>query len=296
MPPPIPVPERSRIPLMEETNFSLQTAAGRAIHGLVQFPAAAGPRPVVVCCHGFKGFMEWGFWPPLADLLAQRGFTVVRFNFSGSGMKPGDERVSDPEAFRANTYRREQEDLAAVLGALDRSEIAAGRADLDRLGLVGHSRGGGAVVLAAANEAWRDRVRALVTWAAISRIDRFDAHSLEQYRQAGEWPVENTRTGQRLAMGPAMLAEVEAPPADLDILAAAARRTAPWLLIHGDQDDAVPHTEAQALAEVAHAPAVFHTIRGGGHTFGAQHPFAGPTPELISLFNLTQAWLLRHLR
>ncbi len=239
--------------------------------------------------------MEWGFWPPLADLLAARGFTVVRFNFSGSGMKPGDERVTDPEAFRANTYRREQEDLLAVLAGIDSGEVPVGGANRASLGLVGHSRGGGGAILAAATEPWSGRIGALVTWAAISRIDRTDQATLELWRRQGELAVENARTGQRLFLGPAMLEEVSAPPPELDILGAAARRTAPWLMVQGDQDDAVPHAEAQALAEVAHAPAVFHTIRGGGHTFGAHHPFLGPTPELITLFNLTQGWLLRHL-
>ncbi|NJL27884.1 MAG: hypothetical protein HC897_08290, partial [Thermoanaerobaculia bacterium] len=59
------------------------------IYGEVDLPAQPGPRPTVVICHGFKGFFEWGFFPPLATLLAERGFTVVRFNYSGSGMKPG---------------------------------------------------------------------------------------------------------------------------------------------------------------------------------------------------------------
>ena len=35
----------------------------------------------------------------LAHLLAARGFTTVRFNLSGGGMRPGEDLVSDTEAF-----------------------------------------------------------------------------------------------------------------------------------------------------------------------------------------------------
>jgi len=36
-------------------------------------------------------------------------------------------------------------------------------------------------------------------------------------------------------------------------------------------------------------------IPGANHTFGARHPFAGPTPQLIQAMNATQGWLRRYL-
>ena len=41
---------------------------------------------------------------------------------------------------------------------------------------------------------------------------------------------------------------------------------------------------------------VLETVPGAGHTFGAVHPFAGPTPQLTRALNATQAWLCSHLR
>lgn len=279
---------------MPSQPFTLPTPSGRTLHGLVDLPPEPGPRPTVVVCHGFKGFMEWGFFPPLADLLADRGFTVVRFNFSGSGMRPGDELVTSPEAFRANTYGKEQEDLRAVLEGLGET-IAPGRVDRARLGLFGHSRGGAAALLASADEGSRSPVGALVTWAAIGRIDRLGPAELAQWREAGELPVVNARTGQRLALGPEALAEGENLPAHLDLGAAAARRSAPWLVVHGSEDETVPAAEARELARVAASPKELLLVAGGGHTFGAVHPFAGPTPQLIEAMNATQTWLRRHL-
>ena len=276
--------------------FTLDRPGGGTLHGLLDVPDGAGPRPAVVICHGFKGFMEWGFFPALAALLAERGFVAVRFNLSGTGMLPGDELVTDPAAFRENTYSAELADLLHVLEAVAIARVAGGRIDPARIGLFGHSRGGGAAVLAAAREPWRERVRALVTWAAIARVDRYSQREKQAWRAAGDLPVANARTGQQLALGRGLLEDVERhATGDLDILAAAGRRAAPWLIVHGDEDESVPASEAIELDAYAAGPHELLLIPGAGHTFGARHPFAGPTPFLIQALNATQAWFRRYL-
>jgi pimeloyl-ACP methyl ester carboxylesterase len=274
--------------------FQVDRPGGGVLRGVVDLPEVPGRCPAVVICHGFKGFMEWGFFPPLAELLAQRGFVTVRFNLTGSGMRPGDERVSDPRAFSANTYSAEVADLLRVLEATG-NEIAPDRVERGHLGLFGHSRGGGAAILAAANPSWRDRIRALVTWAAISHVDRYTPEEKRVWRATGELPVVNTRTGQRLALGHGLLDDVERHAAgSLDILAAAGRVAAPWLIVHGADDESVPAAEAAELAARATGTHELLLIPGAGHTFGAQHPFAGPTPHLIEALNATQTWFRRH--
>jgi dienelactone hydrolase len=275
--------------------FKLDRPGGGVLRGLVDLPEVPGRCPAVVICHGFKGFMEWGFFPAVAELLAQRGFVTVRFNLAGSGMQPGDELVSDPRAFSANTYSAELSDLLRVLEATGH-EIANDRVDRGRLGLFGHSRGGGAAILAAASPPWRDRVRALVTWAAISHVDRYTPEEKRAWRATGELPVVNARTGQQLALGRGLLEDVERHAAgSLDILAAAGRVAAPWLIVHGADDESVPAAEAVELAAHATTTHELLAIPGAGHTFGAKHPFAGPTPHLIQALNATQTWFRRHL-
>lgn len=284
------------------TAFTIPSPAGSPLSGFVDYPDLPGPRPAVVICHGFKGFMEWGFFPALAELLAARGFVAVRFNFAGSGMRPGEDRVSDPEAFRRDTYSGELADLLAMLAvlaavagepdgaALDRSRIASGS-----LGLFGHSRGGAAALLAAAHPDWRERIGALVTWAGIADVDRFTAEQKEVWRRDGELPVVNARTGQRLALGRELLADVEDHREALDLTAAASRRRAPYLVVHGTADESVPAEEGDRLHAAAADPKVIERVAGAGHTFGAVHPFAGPTPHLIQAMNATQRWFRRHI-
>ena len=279
--------------MAETVPFTVE-AGSATLHGIADLPDLPGKRPVVVICHGFKGFMEWGFFPHAATLLAGRGFVAVRFNLSGAGMRPGDELVTDLGAFRDNTYSRELADLLAVLAALGET-IAPGRVDRRRIGLFGHSRGGGAALLAAAHPPWRERVRALVTWAAIADVDRFTPEQKADWRRAGELPVVNARTGQRLALGVGLLDDVEERRAELNLLAASAARSAPWLIVHGDDDESVPVAEAHRLAAGAAGEKELLIVSAANHTFGVRHPFAGPTPQLIQALNATQRWFRTHL-
>jgi len=262
--------------------------------GILDLPTGPGPHPAIVFSHGFKGFMEWGFFPPLAELLAERGFVVVRFNFTGSGMQPGDELVTDLDAFRDNTFSREVEELVEVLDATG-DTLAPGRVDPNRIGLLGHSRGGGIALLAAADERWSKRLRALVTWAAVSDFDRASIAMKEYWRRTGVLPFLNLRTGQELPLGIGLLHDLEARRDALDIKAAAARRGTPWLLLHGDADETVSHRDADELLAAAAPPVELLTVAGGDHGLGGRHPFKGPTPQLVQAMNATQRWFRRHV-
>jgi alpha-beta hydrolase superfamily lysophospholipase len=268
--------------------------AARALEGLLDRPDAPGPAPVVVLCHGFKGFAEWNFLPAVADLLVERGCATVRFNFRGAGQWLGEDRVSDLETFRRHTLSGDLADLHQVLAALP--ELAPGRLDSERVALFGHSRGGGMATLAAADPRWRDRLRALVTWAAVSTFDRLGEADLARWRETGSYVIVNTRTGQELPMGLEHLEDFEAHRAELDVMAAAHHRRAPWLIVHGESDETVPVSEGEALAAAAAPPVELRRIAGADHTMNSKHPFTGPNPALIQALDATQAWLLRHLR
>jgi len=237
--------------------------------------------------------MDWGFFPHLAALLAERGFVVARFNFSGSGMRPGDELVSEPEAFRSATFSKDVIETRAVLNALA-DRIAPGRVDPQRIGLFGHSRGGGSAVLSAASSS-AGIPSALLTWAAVASFDRLSPEEKTLWRQSGEVPVVNARTGQELSIGVEVLQDLEQHKGELDVQGAAHGLEIPWLIVHGQEDETVPVSEARELAAAAGSTAELLEIEGGGHTFGAVHPFAGPTPQLIEAMNATQTFFRRHL-
>ncbi len=248
------------------------------------------PRPAVVIVHGFKGFKDWGMFPPLAERLARAGFVAVSLNLSGAGVDAAG-TFAFPERFGHDTISAALEDLERVLDALSAGTLAV--APPSSIGLLGHSRGGGVVVLTAAHD---PRVTTLVTWAAISHVNRWPADVVAQWRKAGRHDVVNARTGQVLPLYPDVLDDNERNADRLDILAAAGRLTVPWLLVHGDADEAVPLAEGEQLAALARHPASRHEwIAGGQHTFGARHPWAGSTPELERAFAASVAWFARYL-
>ncbi|HYN42111.1 MAG TPA: dienelactone hydrolase family protein, partial [Thermoanaerobaculia bacterium] len=262
---------------MIHNRLTLQSGLGQPIHLDLRLPECPGPHPVVVVCHGFKGFKDWGFHPWLGERLAAAGLAALHFNFSRNGVRTPDGDIEDLDAFRKNTLSIEREDLDTVLDA-----VLAGRFDapLDpsRLGLMGHSRGGGIALLGAAE---RLEVKALVTWAAVSHFDRIaDQATLAEWRRSGVYEVLNARTGQILPMGLDFLDDILGNRARLDLLAAARRLRSPWLVVHGSADETVPFAEAEELVAACGGRCRLAAIDGAGHTFGAVHPFAGPTPHL----------------
>lgn len=274
----------------DRSPFTITTPQGRTLHGEVDRPTDEDRRPVVIIAHGFKGFMEWGFFPYLAELLASRGFAVIRYNNSGAGMRPGDELVSDEEAFAKATFSNDVDDLLAIVAAVPEILEEHGRAD--RIGLFGHSRGGGATIVAAGE--MNPPPRAMVTWASIATFDRVSKADKDTWRRQGWLPVVNSRTKQELRIDRFVLEDLEANRERLDVLAAAGRLHTPWLIVHGDDDTSVPVHDARELAG-AGPNAEKLELDGAGHTFDARHPFQGPTPDLIQAMNATQSWFVRYL-
>jgi pimeloyl-ACP methyl ester carboxylesterase len=247
-------------------------------------------RPAVVLVHGFKGFKDWGLWPSFAERLARAGFSAVTFNLSGSGVDDTGEFVF-PERFGRNTFSAELQDLRRVLDALAAGEL--GVAPPTTLGLLGHSRGGGTSILFASAD---PRVNALVTWAAISTVERWPAAERASWRAAGVNEVKNVRTGQVLPQYTDVLDDIERNADALDIGAAAGRMTVPWLIVHGENDEAVALLEGRRLAAAAPPGTRFLPIEGAGHTFGAAHPWRGATPELERAMDATLAFFSAELR
>ena len=259
----------------------------RLVRVRVERPDDDAVRPAVLVVHGFKGFMDWGFFPELSRRLAEAGLVAVSLNLSGSGIGEDPERFTEEEAFAKNTYSKEVEDLDLLRGHVE----ALPGVDAARLGVLGHSRGGGVTLLHAAA---RGDYRAVVTWAAIDDVDRVDEAGKAAWRERGFLEVPNARTGQVHRMDLDALRDVEEHREALDILAACARLQAPTLVVHGSADEAVPASAGQRIA--AALPSALHLeLDGAGHTFGATHPFAGAPPELEAVLDASTRFLVEHL-
>ena len=98
-----------------------------------------------------------------------------------------------------------------------------------------------------------------------------------------------------MPIGPAYWRDLDENTDRLDVRAAAARVTAPWLIVHGEADESVATDDARSLFEMAGENSELLLVEGADHTFGARHPYAGATPELKTAAEATLDWFDRHL-
>ena len=265
----------------------------RVIRGRVDAPAGAtgGERyPHVVIVHGFKGFMDWGFFPELGSRLAAAGYAGVFFNTSGSGVGEDLESFTEIEAFEKSTYSKDLEDLERV-----RAEVRAGAfegVDPDRAAILGHSRGGGEVLIHAAESG---DLAGVITWAAIPSAARFDKETVKRWRETGVLEIANARTGQVFKIRLDGLRDYEANIERFDIPAAASRVEVPTLFVHGTGDEAVECESLDILGAARGEGATLLRLEGAGHTFGVKHPMNETHPDFEEVWSYTRAFLDEHL-
>ena len=278
---------------MGSVPFEIPNGHARPLRGDCLEPEAGGPWPVVVVCHGFKGFKNWGFFPELGQRLAQAGFATVLFNFSGAGVGPDLLTFTDFEAFAGDTISQQIDDLGSILDALHAYSIGSRRLDLRRLAVVGHSRGGAVAILRAHEDR---RLRAVVSWAGVSTLWRYSERELEEWKCKGSMEFLNMRTMQRMRIDSGYVADLEAHRERFDLVAAARRLEIPLLLVHGSEDLSVPEKEARELQAAAGGRAELHRVQGAGHTFGVVHPWEGSTPAFDEASQVTIEWLRAQFR
>ncbi|MFD2720546.1 alpha/beta hydrolase family protein [Hymenobacter monticola] len=250
------------------------TGHGRAFEADATFRPDGQAKPVVLFVHGFKGFKDWGHFPRLADFFAERGFVFFKLNLSHNGLVVGGTGdLEDLEAFGRNNFSIELDDIGQVIDALfaGSTPVPAAEMDLARLCLVGHSRGGGLVLLKAAEDA---RVRAVATWAAIAEVHpHWPQAVFDEWERTGVLHVPNTRTGQQLPLHYQLVEDYHQHRPRLDIAHNVRRKLRqPLLLVHGDQDETVHVDAAHALHQLK-PDAELLLIPDATHMFGGAHPW-----------------------
>ena len=278
---------------MGSVPFEILNVHGKVLRGDCVTPDASTPCPVVVVCHGFKGFKNWGFFPELGGRLAAAGFAAVLFNFSGAGVGADLLEFTELDAFAGDTISAQLDDLGCVLDAVHGQVFGAGRLDVGRLAVLGHSRGGAVALLRARAD---HRIHAVASWSGIASLWRYSAREVAEWRRQGFMEFLNTRTGQRMRIDAGYLADLEANRQRFDVQAAVQALDRPILLVHGSEDLAVPEHEARELHAASGGRATLHPIRATGHTFGVVHPWAGSTPAFDEATRVTIDWLRTRLQ
>lgn len=254
-------------------NIPLPGKNGRPVVTDVFYSNKEKNKPVLVFCHGYKGFKDWGAWNLLAEDFARKGYVFVKFNFAFNGgtlEEPID--FPDLDAFGENTYTKELDDLDVLLDWLHSNEFpGAGVASLSSIGLMGHSRGGGVVVIKAAED---KRITKLITLASVSDFgDRFPkGEELKAWEQRGIAYIENARTKQQMPHLFEFYEDFKQNESRLTISRAAKSLEIPTLIIHGSEDPTVSLKDAEDLHNWIPGSRLL-VLEGSDHVFEISHPW-----------------------
>lgn len=278
---------------MIEHSFVLTSKLGEPIRGTIRYQETDRKLPVVIVSHGFKGFKDWGFHPYLGQQLAENGYCAIHYNFSRCGVGEDLLNFTELDKFKTNTFSVELDDLQQVIDALD-NELAEHPVDWSRIGLAGHSRGGGIAIIKAREE---KRVKCLVTWSSVATYERYDQTIIDDWQKKGYLEIMNARTGQVMQMGVELMDDYLVNRERLNIETAAASLHVPFCIIHGAADETVSFSEAETLYQRAKNQTTVHleAVENAGHTFGAKHPWAGTTPQLERAIQTTIHWFDEYL-
>jgi alpha-beta hydrolase superfamily lysophospholipase len=279
-------------------SWSIPGADSQPIIGDTHMPVEPG-RGVIVICHGFKGYKDYGMFPRIAlECACRAGLIAHRFNFSHSGMTNNLGAFERPDLFECDTWSKQVFDLNAVLAAI-------ARGDLPGKGLpvfiLGHSRGGVTAILAAGRLTYLGTLSdshanagfggleanaataGVITLAAPAKCNPFTAAEQQLLLAQGWIDSPSSRTGQRLRVGRGFLQEqLDDPPAH-DVLAHAEEMSCPMLVIHGECDATVPLHSAEQIVRAAGARATMRVIAGADHVFNTPNPMGNEQPSSSQL-------------
>lgn len=237
----------------EEVEF--RSADGTRLAGWLV--PAADPRGVIILCHGMSAHR--GQMLPWAEWLWKAGYSLVLFDFRALGESGGD---------ICTMGLREPDDVLATV------EFVKGREELRelRLGALGFSMGGVALMLAAARD---NRIEAISTLGSYTSLER--AISQRCRRHFGPLgPVVEAparRLGARWFPG---------DPAEVDCLRAVRRIGArPKLFANGMRDPIVPPANALELFEAASEPKQVLLLTRSAHDY--PHPMDRADYEALVL-------------
>ena len=257
------------MPKTTKEKFVIQgTASEKPILCDLTKPFEYHDKNLIIFCHGYKGFKDWGCWNLMADKFAQNGINFLKFNFSHNGgtmSNPID--FPDLKAFSENNYSIEVNDLVRVVNYVKSQFTYFSNA---KIHLMGHSRGGGIACIASSRGL---NVESLILLASVSDYkNRFPEKSeIDQWRKNGVRYVENKRTKQKLPHLYQFYQNYINNESYLNIESSLKKFSGKTLICHGTMDLAVDFQNALKLLSWSNFGSLFKLRTN--HTFGSKHPW-----------------------
>ena len=237
-------------------------------------PEGPGPFDCVVYLHGFNGFKDWGNFDLIAEEFVKQGFAFLKFNFSHNGTTPeSPETFVDLEAFGHNNFSKELFDVQCILGWMrDERNKFNSFINLQKISIIGHSRGGGIALLSAAADS---EIHRLILWASVSACQTpfgmYAPERLMKWKEDGVIHYHNQRTNQKMPLYYQLYEDYIQHQEEYHLDTAMKGLKIPVLICHGTKDLAVPLEHAERLH--SWKPDADYFIVESDHVFGRKHPW-----------------------
>ena len=253
-------------------NIIIDGSLDRSILIDATFRANRAPKQVVVFCHGFKGFKDWGPFNKIATHFSEEEIVFVKFNFSFNGTTIKNPiNFSDLKAFGNNNFCKELDDLNLVLDWVENCQELKEEIDTSKISLFGHSRGGSIAMLKSNEDS---RVKKVISWASPSNfLERLPKkEKLAKWKELGVAYIYNGRTKQNMPMYFQFYENCIKFAKRLNIQNAVSKMSIPHLLVHGSDDPTVLLSEAVNIK--SWNPNIdLYVIDGANHVLGGFHPY-----------------------
>lgn len=220
--------------IAKTTPFELKARDGLLLHGYLTLPNVELQKnlPLVVMPHGGPhGRYDDDRYDDWAQVLASRGYAVLKVNFRGSGGY-GTE-------FELAGYRQWGRAMQDDVSDATKWAVKQGFADANRIAIAGASYGGYAALMGAVREP--DLYRAIISYAGVS--------DLELMYTRGD--IEDSLYGENFLKR--VLSEDRAELKNRSPVNLAAQFHAPVLIIHGGRDQRVPVIHGRSMRDALKA-------------------------------------------
>lgn len=229
-------------------------------------------KPIVVFCHGYKGYKDWGAWNIVAEAFAKANLFFVKFNFSHNGgtiNNPID--FPDLKAFGENNLTIELNDLEDIINWILSNTNFKDEIDIDNITLIGHSRGGGIVTIKASENS---KITKVISWAGVSDYGvRFPkGEQLNEWKKQGVSYILNARTKQKMPHLYQFYQNFKANENRLTIKNAVKKLKVSQLIVQGNKDEVVLPIEAENIHSWNKKSELF-LVDEMNHTLGCVQPW-----------------------
>jgi uncharacterized protein len=207
-------------------NLFKYRSEGLDLYGFINIPEGDGPFPIIFLLHGYVDPAKYNtldYSVRYADALAKSGYMVIHPNLRGYAPSQNGENVlgigDSIDLLNLIALVRQQSGPAGLLE----------QADSSRIGLWGHSMGGGIVMRAVIVD---QDIDAVLLYASVHSNEEFNMSHFEKDGRGNEKVNAPARTLANMSPS-SFLADI----------------TAPISIHHGDQDEVVPLEWSRDLCE-----------------------------------------------